>query len=102
MTISSSTHCNPNVTIRAQMSKMPGVTYLDFTHSNSRYDPGFTVTIKSGWFNMTLMPDEVNSAMSGIKNGGLKLLHPALADELMPLIRKGVAGVKMMLEATKP
>lgn len=101
MTVHTAVFCKPNVTIRAQMSKMYGVTHLEFTHSYDRYNPGFTVTIKSSWFNMTLLPDEVNSALRGIKDGGLKLLNSELADEFMPLIRKGVANMSKMIEATK-
>lgn len=101
MTISSSTRCNPNVDIRAQMSKMPGVTHLEFTYSHSRYEPGFTVVIKSPWLTMTLLSDEVEKAVNGIKSGGLKLLSTELADEFMPLICKGVAKMNKMMEAAK-
>lgn len=102
MTISSSTRCNPKVVIRAQMSKMPGVTHLDFTYSHSRYEPGFTVGIKSPWLTMMLLSDDVENAVNGIKSGGLELLSTELADEFMPLIRKGVDKMNKMMEAAKP
>lgn len=101
MSVSSFVMCKPAVTIRAQMKHCSGVTYLEFNHSESRYNPGFTVEIKSPWFNMTLLPEEVESACRGIKTGSLSLLSSSLGDEFLPLIQKGVANVRKMMEAVK-
>ncbi|WJJ57394.1 hypothetical protein [Escherichia phage 4E8] len=101
MFVSSFVMCKPTVTIRAQIKHCPGVTYLEFDHSESRYNPGFTVEIKSPWFNMTLFPEEVESACRGIKTGSLSLLPSNLGDEFLPLIQKGVDNVRKMMEAVK-
>lgn len=99
MSVSSFVMCKPTVTIRAQMKHCSGVTYLEFNHSESRYNPGFTVEIKSPWFNMALLPDEVESACRGIKTGSLSLLSSDLGDEFLPLIQKGVYKMNLMLGA---
>lgn len=101
MSVSSFVMCKPTVTIRAQMKHCSGVTHLEFGHSESRYNPGFTVSIKSTWFTMTLLPEEVESACRGIKTGSLSLLSSRLGDEFLPLIQKGVANIRKMLEAVK-
>lgn len=101
MSVSTRITCNPKVSIRAQLRNCTGVVHLEFEHSDSRYNPGFTVLIKSPWFNMALLPEEVESACRGIKTGSLSLLSSSLGDEFLPLIQKGVANISKMLEAIK-
>ncbi|BCG44939.1 hypothetical protein [Escherichia phage EK010] len=91
----------PKVSFRAQLEQLPGVTFLEFTYSCGRDNPGFTVTIESGWFNMTIMPEDVNNALRGIKSGGLNLLAPKVGDELLTVIRNGVDKTAKMVEALK-
>lgn len=99
MSVSTRITCKPKVSIRAQLRNCTGIVHLEFEHSESRYNEGFTVNITSAWFNLVLLPDEVCAAIGGVKKGSLNLLSTPVGNELLSLVQKGVYKMNLMLDA---